>query len=245
MIIEWHSNNNENENFDVWSELLNVTGALDPPANSKLPRLSSVFSFHFRHFRCCRWICSYILCQYVLERLQWLLLRSAHLLSSDYAHIMKVVCTRFICSSVCRKFDMTAMFSLLSPRLTLCVILWMIWRRVVFGVLGPCLTLFSFPLQMVWQGGRVLGAGDGPAGAVPGGPVQLLLAAVHSEDGAHAGWPNGGEGRVHPQQKLHPPWHQAGQLPHGHWQTLQQGQLGRRMQNVLSYMSYIVDRDRN
>ena len=80
---------------------------------------------------------------------------------------------------------------------------------------------------LVRAGARLQCARHGPSRAKPGGPLQLLLQAVHHEDRPHAGRPDDREDRVCPQQELHPPGHQARQLPDGDRATLQQALLDR------------------
>ena len=65
-------------------------------------------------------------------------------------------------------------------------------------------------------------ARHGPPWPQPWRPLQLLLQAVYHEDGPHAGRPDDREDRVCPQQELHPPRHQARQLPDGDRAALQQ-----------------------
>ena len=57
---------------------------------------------------------------------------------------------------------------------------------------------------MVRTGARLQCARDGPPRALPRGPLQLLLEAVHDEDRAHVGRPDDWQDRVRPQQELHP-----------------------------------------
>lgn len=76
---------------------------------------------------------------------------------------------------------------------------------------------------MVRLGGRLQRDGDGAAGPVARGPLQLLLEAFLPEDGAAVGGPAHLAHRFHTLEELHTPGHQAGQLPDG---TRQEGQPG-------------------
>lgn len=75
---------------------------------------------------------------------------------------------------------------------------------------------------VLWPGAELQRPGDGPARTLPGGPVQLLQSPLHDQNGAHARGPDDRAPRIPAHEELHPPGHQAGQLPDGHRAALQQ-----------------------
>ena len=63
--------------------------------------------------------------------------------------------------------------------------------------------------QMVRPRARLQCFGDGPAGPFARGPVQLLLAPLHHEDGVDARRPDDWSYRIRPLEKLHSQGHQT------------------------------------